>query len=33
MGFPARDVAQLRGVFHLLQEGQNVAYPFHGSRS
>ena len=32
MGFPARDVAELPGVFHLLQEGQNVADSFHDSR-
>jgi len=32
MGFPARDVAEFPGIFHLLQEGQNVADPFHDSR-
>jgi hypothetical protein len=32
MRFPARDVAELLGVFHLLQEGQNVADPLHNSR-
>lgn len=26
MGFPARDVAEFLGVFHLLQEGNDVAY-------
>jgi len=31
--FPARDVAELLGGFHLLQEGQNVADPLHGRRS
>ncbi len=31
MGFPGRDVAELPGVFHLLQKGQNVADPFHDS--
>ena len=33
MRFPARDVAELLGVFHLLQEGQNVADPLYDSRS
>ena len=32
MRFPARDVAELLGVFHLLQEGQNVANPLYDSR-
>ena len=32
MRFPARDVAEFLGVFHLLQEGQNVADPLHDSR-
>jgi hypothetical protein len=32
MGFPTRDIVKLPGVFHLLQEGQNVADPFHDSR-
>ena len=32
MPFPARDVVELLVVFHLLQEGQNVADPLHNSR-
>ena len=31
MRFPARHVPDLLGVFHLLQEGQNVADPLHDS--
>ena len=33
MRFPARDAAKLLGVFHLLQEGQNIAYLLDDARS
>ena len=32
MRFPARDVAEFLGAFHLLQEGQNVTDPLYDSR-
>ena len=33
MYFPTRDIPDFLDVFHLLQEGQNVAEPLHESRS
>jgi hypothetical protein len=32
MGVPTRDVTELLGVFHLLEEGQNIADLLHDRR-
>jgi len=32
MGFPTRDVTEFLGVFHLLQESQNIADLLHDRR-